>query len=291
MGRCEMKYTYRHKQFTAVFTDENGYFSLTGDVNGGSGACGDEIVKIDPRFKLMNDMHLCDVKTGAPMHAEENALYFAKQIIRKEGDWDIATLMRHLRVDYGTAKEFVELVRDHNDMSKAGVLRASESAQCKIAEMFIKLRIQWEKEAEDVIEQAADLFDEYEEEYEAKHADDFDWDMCDEPAKVKALSEHLECDPDDITESGGNYFEAHGRTYLVVDDDEADELWDEDLDNYIDDCLEIPENMKNYFDRDKFKHDAKVDGRGHSLGRYDGNENEVEVEHDGVKETYFIYRQ
>ncbi len=74
--------------------------------------------------------------------------------------------------------------------------------------------------------------------------------------------------------------------YLVVTDDEADELWDQDLENYIDDCLEIPTAMEGYFDREAWKKDARSDGRAHSLSRYDGNEDEAEA---GNYEFY-IYR-
>lgn len=90
--------------------------------------------------------------------------------------------------------------------------------------------------------------------------------------------------------------------YLVVTDEEADELWDQDLENYIDECLELPPQLENYFDREKWKRDARIDGRGHSLARYDGGEDKVRVElwerdedgnlvEVGDHETYYIYRQ
>ncbi len=84
--------------------------------------------------------------------------------------------------------------------------------------------------------------------------------------------------------------------YLVLTDEEADEKWDESLDSYIADCI-MPEFEKveeslgstaNYFkfDEEMWKRDAKMDGRGHSLSGYDGNENEEEV----GGETFYIYR-
>jgi len=78
--------------------------------------------------------------------------------------------------------------------------------------------------------------------------------------------------------------------YLVVTDDEADDLWDESLNNYIDECLEIPEAMANYFDRDAWKSDAKMDGRRHFLSGYDGNENEETVDCTDGSVTFYIYR-
>jgi hypothetical protein len=110
--------------------------------------------------------------------------------------------------------------------------------------------------------------------------------------KIKALSQHLECEVDEITQSkyDDNVYEfGKDQEYLVVTDDEGDEYWNEDLENYIDECIlpELPEQYHNYFDSESWKADARYDGRGHSLNRYDGTEYEEEVE----GETYYIYRQ
>jgi len=82
--------------------------------------------------------------------------------------------------------------------------------------------------------------------------------------------------------------EYENKEYWVLTDDEADEKWEEDLENYIDDCIlyQLPEHYRQYFDRESWKSDARHDGRGNSLGRYDGNENEETV--NGT--TYYIYR-
>ena len=76
--------------------------------------------------------------------------------------------------------------------------------------------------------------------------------------------------------------------YIVVDDDEGDVLWDEYLDNYIDDCVldELPEQYRHYFDDEKFKQDCRIDGRAHFLSTYDGDENEYTVN----SETFYFYR-
>lgn len=110
----------------------------------------------------------------------------------------------------------------------------------------------------------------------------------DEERRRAALAVHLDCDLGDVEPStyGENSFEAEGGEYLVLDDDEADTIQDEYLDSYIDDCLEIPDMMKNYFDRDAWKRDAKMDGRGHTISGYDGNEEEIQTA-DG---WLFIYR-
>ena len=97
---------------------------------------------------------------------------------------------------------------------------------------------------------------------------------------------------------GGTYFdvwhnvrtyettESGNQEYKVYTDAEADREWDEDLDSYIDDCMEMTDQVKQYFDRDKWKRDAKMDGRGHSLNRYDGGEEYATIN----KVDYYIYR-
>lgn len=87
--------------------------------------------------------------------------------------------------------------------------------------------------------------------------------------------EYKEYDNPDCTEC---------NDYLVLTDDEANERWSEYLDCYIDDCIisELPKTYRNYFDYEKWKHDAKYDGRGHSLSSFDGIENE--------QNGYYIYK-
>ena len=88
----------------------------------------------------------------------------------------------------------------------------------------------------------------------------------------------------------------YNEDYRVLTDEEADEAWEESLDNYIEECI-TPEidkisegagNLSYYitFDEDAWKRDARMDGRGHSLSSYDGHENEETVE--GT--TFYIYR-
>lgn len=115
--------------------------------------------------------------------------------------------------------------------------------------------------------------------------------------KIQALARNLSIIEEDGTLEDGlitkveyndNEFEAEGGTYLVVTDSEADDLWDEELENYINDCIlpEIPEAYQSYFDSESWKSDARMDGRGQALSSYDGNEEEETV--NGV--TYYIYR-
>lgn len=78
------------------------------------------------------------------------------------------------------------------------------------------------------------------------------------------------------------------ENHKILTDEEADELWEESLDSYIEEIIlpEIPESYRNYFDEKGWKSDAKMDGRGHSINTYDGNENEETI----LGETFYIYR-
>ena len=106
--------------------------------------------------------------------------------------------------------------------------------------------------------------------------------------RIKALAQFLFCKKSEVVHLYDNTFEAEGGEYIVVTDEEADDLWEQELDNYLEECIypELTGNLANYFDDEKWKRDAKFDGRGHSLARYDGHENEETVK----DETYYIYR-
>lgn len=110
-----------------------------------------------------------------------------------------------------------------------------------------------------------------------------------ETLRIQALAQHLGVDNDDLNVCSydDQVIEYGNEEYLVVTDEEADDLWDAELEMYLDECLEIPENIKPYFDREAWKSDARQDGRGHSLSGYDGEEHEETVYHDDFDgETY-----
>ncbi len=108
--------------------------------------------------------------------------------------------------------------------------------------------------------------------------------------RARALAQHLDekLDALEVSSYSDTTFEDGRAEYMVLTDDEADEKWDEYLENYIDECIlyELPENLRFYFDREAWKSDARIDGRAHCLSIYDGNEWDEEV--DG--ETFYIYR-
>src|SRR5688572_28204867 len=117
-------------------------------------------------------------------------------------------------------------------------------------------------------------------------------------AQTLALAAHLALTGDDIEDivplsypplyGEGMAFSVHGAEYAVLTDAEADRAWDGALESYIDDCLlpEVPVAFHNYFDHEAWKRDARMDGRGHALSSYDGDEHEECV--DG--EWFYIYR-
>lgn len=112
----------------------------------------------------------------------------------------------------------------------------------------------------------------------------------DNEEKIKALAAYLECEPEEISEERHDHYGmpilSHGSAeYAVGTDDEADAAWNAELDNYIEECIEpemekltLAGNLASYvtFDRDAWKRDARFDGRGHALSRYDGDEIELD---------------
>jgi len=107
--------------------------------------------------------------------------------------------------------------------------------------------------------------------------------------QILALAIYLDAEPDKITDEAYSRYSYGSKEYLIVTDSEADNLWEIELDNYLTDVVydELPKHLVNYFDDEKWKQDARYDGRAHSLSFYDGNEYEETVNGN----VYYIYRQ
>lgn len=107
-----------------------------------------------------------------------------------------------------------------------------------------------------------------------------------ESDRIQALVDHLDLDDPSEIDTGyrNEVFTVGPQEYFVLTDQEADDVWDEQLDAYLDDCVlpELDDNLQNYFDTEAWKEDARMDGRGHSIASYDGDEHEVG--------DYLIYR-
>ena len=107
-----------------------------------------------------------------------------------------------------------------------------------------------------------------------------------ETEKIQALAVFLQIEISELQETPYDdcVFEFGSQEYMVLDENEADERWEESLDSYIEECImpELSGTLANYFDEDAWKRDARFDGRGHSLSPYDGCEYE--------QDSYYIYR-
>lgn len=97
---------------------------------------------------------------------------------------------------------------------------------------------------------------------------------CDDPAI--ALAAYF--DTTEVVDEGNDEWTVAGCTYLVLTDDEADARLDEYLEQLLDEPGMVPGADSPYFDREAWKSDAKMDGRGHYLAGYDGDE--IELNHD-----------
>lgn len=109
----------------------------------------------------------------------------------------------------------------------------------------------------------------------------------DDDQKYLVLVAEFGADALDAEEAGYDdcVFESGAGEYLVLTEDERDARWDECLDSYLDDgCVEGADSP--YFDRERWKRDARMDGAGHALSSYDGSEEE----HNGFGEWFYIYR-
>jgi len=273
-----MKKTFRHNDFTAVFSDEgtgpeNRYFSFTGDMEEGSCAIGDKIAAVYPPFQILEDLHLCNLD-GEPIHALENGFYHFK-----ESGWDIKALEKYWKVEL-------------TDKQKAAIFQAQANQNAKkgVAEVMEEIRPLWAAKVKGARKLLASTPSNLTEIDETIKIDDFE-----EPEKVRALATWLDVHFSIITEDGDLYT-VEGITYQVLTDDEADEAQDQDFDSYLEECVfpELPQNMVRYFDRDAWKKDALMDGRGHCLGRYDGDEHEItdpETDEGTGGKMFFAYRQ
>ena len=115
----------------------------------------------------------------------------------------------------------------------------------------------------------------------------------DDDVKALALLKHRaewESDVDcniEVCSYDDDQFEVGGATYLVLNESEREQRWDDALESYLDECVEGADQP--YFDRDAWKRDAKFDGAGHTLASYDGAEHECDTGECGDG-WYFIYR-
>ena len=99
-------------------------------------------------------------------------------------------------------------------------------------------------------------------------------DLGEEWRRKVALASHLGLDYQgcfdiEVDEDDADEVSYSGENYLVCDDGEMETRWDEELENYIDECIlpEMPENARRYFNKEVWKDDAKGIVTGKQIGR------------------------
>lgn len=295
-----MKHIFKGKNFSATFTDENGYFSFTGDVSGASGAVVEIIVEIEPAFHALELLHLCDVETGRPMHAWENAQYAltGPALGGRQYGPDAAARALHLdNITDGPEKRAFEAWAKAYVSAKHAI---SENSMEELKGAMEDVAEIWAGRVEELEDALEELLDEYAPENRPEFVEPLDDEGeilpayadidIDELERRTALARFLNCNINDVepVRHSETEFEAEGKEWLVMTETEADDAARERIRSYIDDALDIPENIRPYFDEDRFIEDVlRADGRGHVLNSWDGDENEE----SGIDETFFIYRR
>lgn len=258
-------------------TNRNGYpeFTMSGEYNNSMGQCFDRVEPAtDEQRKLIElwkKWHLNGMNAGTKEQTE------AIEKWEKEGN----------------KYEYTQAVNYLKSIGLFEVPHPETGEPYKYGHGWIRYALP--EDFEDELDELLDAIEEYEEEQKDREVEESDIDLFDdfdEPETALALALMLSLsisDIDDIREEGNNRWCVQGVDYLAGTDDEMDTLWDEDLDNYLEECVypELPENMKYYFDDDRWKKDARMDGRAHFLNRYDGGEESVSIK----GEWYYAYRQ
>jgi hypothetical protein len=132
--------------------NSNAYFSITGEVKhqaknnrwvfDTAGCIHQEIVEQFPRLKPLCDIHLSD-QNGVPMHAYENAGYWAGQTKYKE--LDLVTLAKHLRVTQAIASDMLNYIAHY--WGELDTITTPAMAWKDACERF-SLPFQWQQEAD-----------------------------------------------------------------------------------------------------------------------------------------------
>lgn len=239
-------------------TTRNGYpeFTMSGQYKGSSGQCfGDVKTDTDKQKELINiwhEWHLNGMNAGTP--EQEKALKGCQS-----SDYET-------RCNFLKEKGLFEVKHpETGEIFKYGygwyIKPLPEGFEDKLNNLL-----------DEIEEQNNDERKVTEDDYELFTQQDFE-----SPETAHAIAVMLELsinEIDDISEEGNYRYCVQGVDYIAGTDEEMDEVWDEYLDNYIEDCIlpELPKNMVNYFDTEKWKDDARIDGRAHTINNYDGSE-------------------
>ena len=257
-------------------SERNGYpeFTMCGDYGGGGGQVFDNIVPDgDNQKKLIEiwkEWHLNGMCAGTDK--QEKAI----------SEWKETN-----KYDYAKAVEYlasIDLLIDIHPVTGDSYKYGSGWITKSLPEDF-----------EDELNDLLDEIESEEEEKSERPVEETDIDLFDdfndsECALALALMLDL-CinEIDDIVEERNNRWCVQGTDYLAGTDEEMDEFWDEDLNNYLEECVypDLPDHLRNYFDDEAWKSDARVDGRGHSLNHWDSSELSYCIN----STWYYAYRQ
>ncbi len=109
--------------------------------------------------------------------------------------------------------------------------------------------------------------------------------------KILALAKFLKIGPDEIFVTDwpvGETFEADGSVYRVLTDSERDAAIDDATNAYIDEIVtQFPKPYRQYFDRDKFRHDLQQGGSEDEMAFPDCDVRDVRID----EEIYYIIEE
>ena len=78
------------------------------------------------------------------------------------------------------------------------------------------------------------------------------------------------------------YVECNGVEIRAISSDSMESIWEEELEETLRECYNVPDFLENYIDYDAWVRDCKFDGMGHHFSHYDGSEYE--------SENYYYFR-
>ncbi len=265
----QVKFKDAEKNLAVIDVEiKQGRFSMSGEYNGGMG-------QVDGRIKPKNEaqrdfLNLWDKWHLNDMHAGTEAQEKAIEDYQKNGN----------KYDYTKACEYLKSINLYEVEYNGKPYEYGNGW----------LAVSLPQDMTELVDNICNKIERIEAE-EKKELPKIDWtDVNDD--KIIALAKYLDITPEeaqeDITEERDNRYNYAGNDYLVCTDEEANEEAREQCEQYVDDCMDIPDNVRPYFDMDRYTEDVICsDGRGHLLNRYDGEEGEENIN----DVWYFIYRQ
>lgn len=252
----------------------DGKFSMSGDMGGSLGQIYDSISPATEYQEVLIDLwkkyHLNDMKSGTPRQMElvEGLPYVEACAVLERENLLEDILPNGEKYIYGSGWLTEELPEDIEDLVEEVIESIKEEEDERRGDTLISdLEVE---EAYSIIEEVSD-------------------DDAEEIYAICLLFELTANEIDDIAIEGNNRICVQGVDYLFGTDNDMDILWDAELDNYLEEIIypELSGNLAQYFDDEAWKRDARMDGRAHSLNRYDGGEEYVEVNNV----YYYAYRQ